>query len=60
MKKTSVLISYLLPRLRNILFGSVFATAVFLGPTLFNRDGDLGWHVAIGNFILDARTIPSD
>jgi len=58
MKNTPVIISYLLPRLRDILFGTVFATVVFLGPALFNRDGDLGWHVAIGNFILDTRTIP--
>lgn len=58
MKKTPAIISYMLPRLRDILFGTVFATVVFLGPGLFNRDGDLGWHVAIGKYILEARTIP--
>jgi hypothetical protein len=60
MKKTPAIISYLLLRLRDILLGSVFATVVFLRPALFNRDGDLRWHVVIGNFILDARTIPPD
>lgn len=60
MKEYPTIISYLLPRLRDILLGTVFATVVFIGPGLFNRDGDLSWHVVIGNFILDAGTILPD
>lgn len=55
----SSLLSYLLPQPRDILFVGVFFIMVFGGPRLFNNDGDLGRHITIGNYILDAGTIPT-
>jgi hypothetical protein len=59
MKKPSLLLSYLLPQPRDILFIGVFFSMVFGGPKLFSNDGDLGRHIAIGNYILETSTIPT-
>lgn len=59
MKKPASLLAYLLPQPRDILFIGVFFIMVFGGPRLFNNDGDLGRHITIGNYILDAGTIPT-
>lgn len=59
MKNTPAIVSFLLPRLRDILFISVFASVVFLGPTLFNVDGDLGRHITIGKYILNEGIVPA-
>jgi len=59
MKKPSLLLRYLLPQPRDILFIGVFFSIVFGGPRLFNNDGDLGRHIAIGNYILETGMIPT-
>src|SRR6185503_5416136 len=59
MKKPSLLLRYLLPQPRDILFIGVFFSIVFGGPRLFNNDGDLGRHIAIGNYILETGLIPT-
>jgi hypothetical protein len=51
-------IEFLLPRLGDILFLAVFACVILLGPRLLNVDGDLGRHLAVGNWILDTHQIP--
>jgi hypothetical protein len=51
--------SYLLPRLRDILFIALFLGVVGLGPRLLNVDGDLGRHLTIGAYILENRVIPT-
>jgi len=58
MKKTPGILSYLLPRPRDVLFIGVFFSFVFGGPKLFTNDGDLGRHITIGNYILDTGKIP--
>jgi len=59
MKSPSILLSYLLPQPRDILFIGVFFSIVFGGPRLFNNDGDLGRHITMGNYILDTGRIPT-
>ncbi|HEU0296351.1 MAG TPA: hypothetical protein VFR47_26680 [Anaerolineales bacterium] len=59
MKKPPMLLRYLLPQPRDILFIGVFFSILFGGPRLFNNDGDLGRHITIGNYILDTGTIPT-
>jgi hypothetical protein len=59
MKKNPMLLIYLLPQPRDILFIGVFFSIVFGGPRLFNNDGDLGRHITIGNYILDTGRIPT-
>ncbi len=49
----------ILPRLRDILFFSIFAAVLLLGPRLFNLDGDLGRHITIGRHILAGLKIPT-
>jgi hypothetical protein len=51
--------NYLLPRIRDILFGSIFVAVLFLGPMLLNRDGDLPRHLLMGKIILETRSIPT-
>jgi hypothetical protein len=59
MKKIPTILAYLLPRPRDILFIGVFFSMLLGGTKLFNNDGDLGRHIAIGNYILDNWTIPT-
>jgi len=58
MKKDSSLVSFLLPRLQDILFILIFYTVILLGSNLF-RDGDPGRHITIGKYILQTLTIPT-
>ena len=58
MKKTSTILTYLLPQPRDILFVGVFFSIIFGGPKLFTNDSDLGRHITIGNYILNTWTIP--
>jgi hypothetical protein len=51
--------SYLLPRLRDILFLAVFIAAVMLGPRMLNIDGDLPRHLLVGKIVLETRSIPT-
>lgn len=47
--------SYLLPRLRDILFLSIFAGAILLGPRMLNQDGDILRHLTMGRYVLENR-----
>ncbi len=51
--------AFLLPRLRDVLFVSVFIAVLFLGPIMLNLDGDLPRHLLTGKFILETKTVPS-
>src|SRR5262245_12620683 len=59
MKKLPVIVMFILPRLRDLIFAGVLYSMILGGPKLFNNDGDLGWHTTMGNFILDTWTIPT-
>ncbi len=50
---------YILPRLSDIIFLSIFISVLLFGPTTFNLDGDLGRHITIGNHILNSQSIPT-
>lgn len=51
--------AYLLPRLQDMLFMTIFLAVIGLGPRLLNVDGDLGRHLTIGGYILESRSIPT-
>jgi hypothetical protein len=52
------MINYALPRLRDILFLSIFLAVLLLGPKMLNQDGDLPRHLAVGRTILENAHIP--
>lgn len=56
MKRETSLVSFLLPRLQDILFILTFYTVILLGSNLF-RDGDPGRHITIGKYILQTLTM---
>ncbi len=57
-EKQNRLVSFLFPRLQDILFLSLLAVVVLYGPRMFNQDGDLGRHITIGRTILQSGSIP--
>lgn len=48
-----------LPRLRDIFFIAVFLGVLPFAPRMLALDSDLGRHLTMGNFILDAHRIPT-
>jgi len=50
--------AFVLPRLRDILFLSIFIAALLLGPRMLNADGDLPHHLAVGKYILQGHLPP--
>ncbi|HET7091371.1 MAG TPA: hypothetical protein VFL17_22285, partial [Anaerolineae bacterium] len=50
---------FLLPRLEDVVFVTLFVAVIALGPRLLNGDGDLGRHITIGGYILESRSIPT-
>lgn len=50
--------SYILPKLGDMLFIAIAFGVVMYGPKLFNLDGDLGRHITIGNYILSSGVVP--
>lgn len=48
----STILFYLLPRIQDVLFISLFVVVLMRGSYLFNGDGDLGRHITLGNYIL--------
>ncbi|WKZ34541.1 MAG: hypothetical protein QY332_13050 [Anaerolineales bacterium] len=50
---------YILPRISDMIFLSLFISVILLGPRTFNLDGDLGRHITIGSHILNSRSIPT-
>ena len=53
------LAKYALPRLGEVFFAAIFAATIAMGPKMMNVDGDLGRHITLGDYILEARTIPT-
>lgn len=53
------MLHYLLPRLRDFLFITIFAGALLIGQRMLNTDSDLGRHLTLGGYILDTRQIPT-
>lgn len=47
-----------MPGLPDVVFVAVFMVALILGGQLTSRDGDLGWHLATGNLIIDTKSLP--
>ncbi len=47
--------AFVLPRLRDILFFSIFAAALLLGPRMLNADGDLPHYLAVGKYVLQGH-----
>ena len=56
--KSISLTSYLLPRVRDILFLIIFAAALAAGWRTLNNDGDLPRHLLMGQVIVETRSIP--
>ncbi len=48
---------FLMPSIGDVLFVSIFLRVLFLGGTLLN-DGDTGWHLVAGEYILKTLSIP--
>ncbi|MFZ5855372.1 MAG: hypothetical protein ACOYZ6_00950 [Chloroflexota bacterium] len=53
------MLKHLFPRLRDILFIAIFLGALLLGPRMLSLDSDLGRHLTLGGFMLEAHTIPT-
>jgi hypothetical protein len=49
----------LIPSLCDLIFVGVFVLVLWLGQFVISRDGDLGWHIATGQVILDTGSIPT-
>ena len=47
-----------MPRLRDILFLSIFFAVLLLGPRMLNTDGDLPHHLVVGKYILQGNLPP--
>ena len=52
-------LTWLLPRLEDVVFVALFLLVVLLGPRLLNVDGDLGRHLTIGEYIIQTGRIPT-
>lgn len=59
MKGSFNLLTYLVPKLRDVFFTAILVSAVLLGPRMLNVDGDLGRHITIGEVILDQGRVPT-
>jgi hypothetical protein len=55
-KESFSLPNYLVPRLQDILFVSVFYLILVLGTNLF-RDGDPGRHITVGKYMIESGSI---
>ena len=51
--------SFLLPRLQDILFITIYIGSLLLGPRMLNMDGDLPRHILTGKLILETRSVPA-
>jgi hypothetical protein len=49
----------LIPSPADLVFVGTLLLVLWLGQFISNRDGDLGWHIAIGRLILDTHSIPT-
>ena len=51
-------LNYLLPSIGEIIFIIIFFTLLFTSKVNLLRDADTGWHIRIGDFILENLSIP--
>lgn len=52
-------LSYLIPRVQDIFFFSIFAAVLLLGNRMLNMDGDLPRHILVGQVIAQTHKIPT-
>ncbi len=57
MKSTTFVLTFLLPRLQDVLFTAIFIGAVITGPRMLN--GDLGRHLTLGKYVVTTLNIPT-
>jgi len=50
---------YAKPDIQNIYFCTIFILALLSGAQMLSGDSDLGRHLALGNYILENRSVPS-
>ncbi len=58
-KRTTTILTSFFPRLQDALFAGILVAISVQGPFLLNGDGDLGRHIAIGNYIIRNWKIPT-
>jgi len=56
--KSPKIIKFLFPTFANILWMATFIITLIQGRRMMNQDGDLGFHLTLGRYILDQRNIP--
>ena len=56
--KTPGFLYYLLPSLGVMLWVAAFIGVLTKGSQMVNADGDLALHIAVGEYILENRTVP--
>ena len=57
MKSIHPVLTFLLPRIQDMLFGAIFIGALIIGPRMLN--GDLGRHLTLGKYMVATRNIPT-
>jgi len=57
-KQSPKIIKFLFPTFANILWMATFIFTLIQGRRMMNQDGDLGFHLTLGRYILDQRKIP--
>lgn len=50
---------YVIPRISDILFLTVFISIMMMGPQMLSIDSDLGRHLVLGTYILETGKIPT-
>ena len=55
----SVSSPWLFPRIRDVLFISIFISVLMMGQRMLNLDGDLPRHLLLGEYIFEHRIIPT-
>jgi len=56
---SSSILRYLLPKLEDILFIAILIACLLLGTRMLSIDSDLGRHLALGEYILETKSIPT-
>lgn len=51
--------NFLIPRLQDILFAATLGAAFLLGPRMLSIDSDLGRHLVLGSYMLNAHIVPT-
>ena len=59
-KKTPKILTYFLPTLGNTLWIITFMMVFWAGRRMMNGDGDLGFHITLGRYILSSGKIPTN